>query len=81
VFPHETRLVSRFFYFYFIMSFVRINDIKRHGWQDVWARYYEQRPFPTPTNYIRQSMLLALATHFKTADMHVVESWIVDHGI
>jgi hypothetical protein len=25
-------------------------------------------------------MLLALATHFGTADMSVVESWITDHG-
>ncbi|KAK0727310.1 hypothetical protein B0T26DRAFT_128902 [Lasiosphaeria miniovina] len=67
-------------YFHFVMALVRIKDVKRYGWQDVWARYYQQRPFPTPGNYIRQNMLLALATHFGTADMHVVESWIKDQG-
>jgi len=29
---------------------------------------------------MRQSMLLALATHFGTAEMDVVESWITDYG-
>ncbi|KAH8897722.1 hypothetical protein GQ53DRAFT_778019 [Thozetella sp. PMI_491] len=80
VFLNEKRPVSRFLYFHFIMALVRIKDLRRQGWQDIWARYYEQRPFPTPGNYMRQSMLLALATHFESVDMHVVESWIVDHG-
>lgn len=80
VFLNEKRPVSRFLYFHFIMALVRIKDIQRHGWEGVWARYYEQRPFPTPGNYMRQSMILALATHFGTADMRVVNSWIVDHG-
>lgn len=79
-FHDEKRPVSRFLYFHFIMALVRIKDIKREGWQDVWARYYTQRPFPTPGNYIRRSMLLAIATHFETADMQVIESWIADHG-
>lgn len=79
-FLSEKRPVSRFLYFHFIMALVRIKDIQRRGWQDVWARYYEQRPFPTPGNYMRKSMLLALATHFGTADMRVVNSWIVGHG-
>lgn len=80
VFLNRNRPVSRFLYFHFIMALVRIKDIKRRGWEDVWARYYEQRPFPTPGNYMRQSMLLALATHFETADMNVINSWIKDHG-
>jgi hypothetical protein len=79
-FLNKKRPVSRFLYFHFIMALVRIKDVERQGWRDVWARYYEQRPFPTPGNYLRQSMLLALATHFKTADMNVIDSWISDHG-
>lgn len=79
-FRNNKRPVSRFIYFHFIMALVRIKDISRRGWQDVWARYYQQRSFPTPGNYIRRSMLLALATHFGTAEMNVVDSWIADHG-
>ncbi|KAK7418466.1 hypothetical protein QQX98_003958 [Neonectria punicea] len=80
VFHNAKRPVSRFLYFHFIMALIRIKDLKRSGWQGIWARYYEQRPFPTPGNYMRQSMLFALATHFGTVDMQVVDSWIVGHG-
>ncbi|KAK0725941.1 hypothetical protein B0H67DRAFT_598949 [Lasiosphaeris hirsuta] len=69
-FRNDKRPVSRFMYFHFIMALIHIKD----------ARYYQQRPFSTPGNYMRQSMLLALATHFGTAEMNVVESWIADHG-
>ncbi|KAK3360846.1 hypothetical protein B0T24DRAFT_123940 [Lasiosphaeria ovina] len=79
-FQNNNRPVSRFMYFKFIMALVRIKDIKRQGWQDIWARYYQQRPFPTPGNYLRRSMLLALATHFGTVDMEVGASWITDYG-
>ncbi|KAK3360830.1 hypothetical protein B0T24DRAFT_660656 [Lasiosphaeria ovina] len=79
-FQNNNRPVTRFMYFHFMMALVRIKDVKRQGWQDVWARYYQQRPFPTPGNYLRRSMLLALATHYGTADMEVVASWITDHG-
>ncbi|KAK1242922.1 hypothetical protein MKX08_005734 [Trichoderma sp. CBMAI-0020] len=80
VFLNENRPVPRFLYFHFIMALIRIRDLQRFGWEAVWARYYEQRPFPTPSKYMRESMLLALATHFGTAHMHVVESWIADYG-
>jgi HNH endonuclease len=80
VFIGKARPVSRFLYFHFVMALVRIKDLERRGWQDIWARYYERRPFPTPGNYMRKAMLLALATHFEVADMKVVESWIADHG-
>ncbi|KAG6087021.1 hypothetical protein E4U15_000202 [Claviceps sp. LM218 group G6] len=46
-FHNEKRPVSRFLCFHFFMALVRIRDIKRIGWQDTWARYYGQRPFPT----------------------------------
>ncbi|KAH7143761.1 hypothetical protein EDB81DRAFT_796317 [Dactylonectria macrodidyma] len=80
VFLNENRPVARFLYFHFVMALVRIRNIERQGWKTAWARYYEQRPFPTPGKYLRQSMLLALATHFETADMNVVQSWIQDQG-
>ncbi|EXU99605.1 hypothetical protein X797_007416 [Metarhizium robertsii] len=76
----EKRPVARFLYFRFVMALVRIKDVKRAGWQDVWARFYAQRPFPTPGNYMRKAMIFALATHFEGADMKVVESWVADHG-
>jgi HNH endonuclease len=76
----EKRPVSRFLYFHFVMALVRIKDLQRRNWQDVWARYHQHRPFPTPGNYMRKVMLLALATHFEVADMKIVESWIADHG-
>ncbi|KID85531.1 hypothetical protein MAJ_11217, partial [Metarhizium majus ARSEF 297] len=79
-FRNDNRPVTRFLYFHYIMTLVRIKDLQRPGWQDVWARYYTQPPFPTPGNYLRKSMLLAIATHFGTADMKVVESWITGHG-
>jgi hypothetical protein len=61
VFLGEKRPVSRFLYFHFVMALVRIKDLQRRNWQDVWARYHEHRPFPTPGNYMRKAMLLALA--------------------
>ncbi|KAK4182766.1 hypothetical protein QBC35DRAFT_526490 [Podospora australis] len=79
-FRNKKRPVLRFMYFHFVMALVHIKDIRRDGRQGVWAQYYEQCPFPTPSNYMRRSMLLALATHFGTADMNVVKSWITDYG-
>ncbi len=46
--------------------------------EQIWARYYQQRPFPRLGNYMRKSILLALATHFQAADMKVVESWMAE---
>ncbi|RFU79208.1 hypothetical protein TARUN_3029 [Trichoderma arundinaceum] len=80
VFRNEKRPVSRFLYFHFIISLIRIRHIKRPGWEVAWAQYYDQRLFPSPGNYMRQSMLIALATHYETADMKVIESWISDHS-
>ncbi|KAI2602309.1 hypothetical protein GGR54DRAFT_654390 [Hypoxylon sp. NC1633] len=79
-FLNEKRPVSRFLYFHFIMTLVRIKDLRRPGWEDVWARFYNERPFPTPTHYMRRSMLLAITTHYGTTDMNVVNSWIRDNG-
>ncbi|KAI1495461.1 hypothetical protein F5X99DRAFT_403459 [Biscogniauxia marginata] len=80
VFLNDKRPASRFLYFHFIMALVRIKDLKRSDWQDVWARYYTQRPFPTPGPYLRKNMLLGLTTHFETTDMSVIESWIAEQG-
>ncbi|KAH6614652.1 hypothetical protein B0J18DRAFT_485809 [Chaetomium sp. MPI-SDFR-AT-0129] len=79
-FRNDKRPVPQFMYFHFIMALIRIKDDGRPGWQDLWARYYQQRPFPTTGNYMRKSMLRALATHFGTAQMDIVESWITDDG-
>ncbi|KAK4139114.1 uncharacterized protein C8A04DRAFT_16153, partial [Dichotomopilus funicola] len=79
-FRNDKRPVCRFMYFHFIMALIRIKDVRRRGWQQVWARYYEQRPFPTPSKYIRQCMLMPLATHFRTVQVETIHSWITDHG-
>ncbi|KAL7934073.1 hypothetical protein V8C35DRAFT_280386 [Trichoderma chlorosporum] len=74
------RPAPRFLYFHFIMTLIRSKDRGRQNWQQMWARYYEQRPFPSPGNYMRKSIIKALATYFDVADMNVVESWMSDHG-
>lgn len=79
-FLNDKRPASRFLYFHFIMALVRLRDTNSREWRDVWARYYTQRPFPTPGKYMRQSMLLAIATHHATTDLDVVNSWIKGHG-
>ncbi|PTB62961.1 hypothetical protein BBK36DRAFT_1128189, partial [Trichoderma citrinoviride] len=80
VFLNERRQTPRYLYFHFLMALIRIRDLKDLGWQDIWARYYERCPSLTPGRHIRQSILAALATHFETADMTAVESWIADYG-
>ncbi|KAG6044708.1 hypothetical protein E4U17_000463 [Claviceps sp. LM77 group G4] len=79
-FHNEKRPVSRFLYFHFFMALICIRDTKRIGWQDTWAKYYDQRPFPTPGPYLRKSMLMALACHFETTDLKVINSWMTDNG-
>ncbi|CCE34725.1 uncharacterized protein CPUR_08661 [Claviceps purpurea 20.1] len=79
-FHNEKRPVSRFLYFHFFMALVRIKDTERTGWRDTWARYYGQRPFPTPGPYVRKSMLMALACHWQTTDLQVMNSWLTDNG-
>lgn len=70
--PPPTSCVDlRFMYFHFLMAMIRIKDLRHRGWKDTWAKYYSQPPFPTPTKYIRESMLLALVEHFGTTDRPV----------
>ncbi|KAK3349060.1 hypothetical protein B0T25DRAFT_547109 [Lasiosphaeria hispida] len=57
-----------------------IIDIKCKGWEEVWVKYYQEKPFLTPGNYICQSMLIALAMHFRMVDMTVIDLWIADNG-
>lgn len=76
----ERRPSPRFLYFHFIMALLRLKDCGSDGWQQIWARYYEQRPFPPTNNYMRKAMIKALATYFEVADMKVVESWVSDQG-
>ncbi|KAI1120063.1 hypothetical protein F5Y10DRAFT_290414 [Nemania abortiva] len=79
-FASEARPDSRFLYFHFIMALVRIRDIKAPYWKQVWARYFTRQLFPTPGNYLRQSMLLAINQHFQTTDARLIESWMRGQG-
>lgn len=82
VFFNEKRPVPRLLYLHFIMALARIKDLRRPGWKDVWARYHQQPPFPTPCAYMRKSIILALVTHFETVvdEMLMLESWIAGNG-
>ncbi|KAK1832432.1 hypothetical protein QBC39DRAFT_348700 [Podospora conica] len=76
-FLNENRPVPRFMYFRFVLSLVRMRDMARPGWQEVWAKYHETPPFPT-AGYVSKSVLTALATHFGATP---IGSWITRHGI
>ncbi|EHK46066.1 hypothetical protein TRIATDRAFT_88556 [Trichoderma atroviride IMI 206040] len=80
VFLNENRPVSRFLYFHFIMALIRIKDLQCLGWENVWARFYNLRPFGTPGNYMRRNMLLALATHHGTVGLAEMSAYIAGHG-
>ncbi|KAL6879185.1 hypothetical protein J3F83DRAFT_725378 [Trichoderma novae-zelandiae] len=76
----ENRPATKFLYFHFIITLVRIKDLGRKNWRQTWARYYQERPFPAPSSYMRRSVIRALATHFSVADTNVVDSWMRNHG-
>lgn len=80
VFLIEIGPVSRFLYFRFIMALIRIRDLDRSGWEDIWARYYTLRPFATLGKYMSKSLLLAIATHQGTNDLREVESFIAEQS-
>jgi hypothetical protein len=80
MFLNEKRPTARFLYFHFIMALVRIKDTDRHGWREIWAKYYDNRPFATPGLYIRRTMLLAIVTHFEVSDSNVVASFLEEQG-
>ncbi|KAK3363804.1 hypothetical protein B0T25DRAFT_445247 [Lasiosphaeria hispida] len=82
-FFNEKRPVPRFLYLHFIMALAHIKDLRRPGWKDVWARYHQRPPFPTPCAYMRKSIILALVTHFDTVvdEMPMLESWIAGNGL
>jgi hypothetical protein len=80
MFRNDNRPSARFLYFHFIMALIRIKDLGREGWEDIWAKYNENRPFPTPSPYLRKSMLLAIATHFQISDSGVVASFLEGQG-
>lgn len=71
-----------FLYFHFFVSLIRIRDLECHGWQAVWSRYYENNPFPAPSNYLRKSVMVSLACYFKGSDTDLVpvERWFCDQG-
>jgi hypothetical protein len=80
VFLNENRPVSRFLYFHFIMALIRIKDLKRCGWEDVWARFYNERPFGTPDKYMRQSMLNRLAAYHGNIGQAEISRFLEGHG-
>ncbi|KAL7823702.1 hypothetical protein V8C26DRAFT_433655 [Trichoderma gracile] len=76
----ENRPDANFLYFHFLMALIRIKDLERKNWPRVWARYYQEQPFPAPSNYMRKSIIRALATYFSVANMSIVESWVHRYG-
>ncbi|KAI5922682.1 hypothetical protein F4810DRAFT_247327 [Camillea tinctor] len=80
VFRNHRRPAAYFMYFHFIMALIRIKDLKREGWREIWARYYTQQPFPTPGPYIRKQLLLGLASHYEATDIESIGSWLNGNG-
>ncbi|OTA08165.1 hypothetical protein A9Z42_0090970 [Trichoderma parareesei] len=76
----ENRPDAKFLYFHFLIALIRIKDLRRENWSRIWARYYQEQPFPAPSNYMRKSVIRALATYFSVADMSIVESWVYRYG-
>ncbi|KAK2014342.1 hypothetical protein LZ32DRAFT_627547 [Colletotrichum eremochloae] len=79
-FLNDKRPVPRFLYFRFIITLLRMKRLDCNGWREVWAKYHTHRPFPTPGRYMRESVLLALVSHFGAPDTYLVNSWIRGHG-
>lgn len=77
-FKNNNRPCSRFLYFRFLMALIRMKDIGIKGWQDAWAKYYTQRPFPTPGRYMRRGMIATLARY--CTDDHTLGSWFTEYG-
>lgn len=80
VFEGNRLPVAKFLYLRFILTLVRIKNLNRPGWRDVWARYYEQRPFPAPGNYLRRSILESLVRQYRLVESEVLASWMGDQG-
>ncbi|TFB04349.1 hypothetical protein CCMA1212_004150 [Trichoderma ghanense] len=76
----KNRPATKFLWFHFLMAMVRIKDLERENWREVWQRYYREEPFPAPSSYMRKAVIRALATYFSVGDMNVVESWVYRQG-
>ena len=76
----NARPASRFLYFQFMMTLVRIRDLKAPGWEEIWTKYFTTPPFLTPGSYVRRSMLISLNQTYKTTDAKIIEKWIQGQG-
>lgn len=79
-FRSDNRPAPQFLYFHFIMALIRIRDLEAQGWKETWAKYFAHQPFPTPGNYLPQSMLFVLHQHYAATDVEVLESWTRGQG-
>ncbi|VUC36893.1 unnamed protein product [Clonostachys rosea] len=82
VFDNEERPVAKFAYFHFVMALVRAKMLNCDRWQDIWAKYWLNPPFPGGSLYIRECILFALFTHFSFSgvDLAMISSWIRGNG-
>ncbi|KAK1779621.1 hypothetical protein QBC45DRAFT_325613 [Copromyces sp. CBS 386.78] len=76
VFLNHNRPASRFLFFRFMLALIRIRQLKRTGWEDVWARYRTNKPFATPGRYTRTGMLLAMAAHNEITAPEEIEGFL-----
>jgi len=77
-FLNEKRPDPRFLYLRFIVALFEIRSLGRPGWQFVWGRYSKERPFPTPSPEMRNSMRCALNDHLGPDDTCAMEAWMGD---
>jgi hypothetical protein len=71
---------SRFLYFHFIISMIRICDERPAGWEGVWKNYAFDNPFPAPGKYVRITKLPGLAAGLERSMMCIVDWWLTNYG-
>ncbi|KAM7203555.1 hypothetical protein V8F33_002175 [Rhypophila sp. PSN 637] len=85
-FNNENRPATSFLFLRFMLTLVAIKnerDTSLPGWENIWASYYQEKPFPDPPGaYVRTCFLRAICSYFgpttlTTNDMKVIESYMV----
>lgn len=71
LFKNDCRPAARFLYYHFVVTLLRNKRDRQPGFQDYSVSLGSIRPFATPGQYMRQSMLLVLAKN--TGDLSVEE--------
>jgi hypothetical protein len=61
IFRTDQRPASRFLYYHFVVSLLLCRSREYPGWEELWLKYGKTEPWSTPGQYLRESMISALA--------------------